>query len=167
MMIRLDLQHFCTFVQSGAEGITAETYLGAAVSGHFFPSFGFHFKPHNGIWPTDINPIKHFAEKMLVSLEAQDYNAVTIEVHGDHLAPIPSLLTCNQLSMQHHCNTTPWQTGALTSVTMDNPAALNIPTPVPSMAPVPSPYNPCHGQKTAGTPTLPSGRANPEAPLPV
>jgi hypothetical protein len=64
------LQHFWTFLTRGAEGITAATYLGAAIPGQFCPNFGFHFKPHNNVWPTDANPIEHFSTSDLVSLKA-------------------------------------------------------------------------------------------------
>jgi hypothetical protein len=43
------LQHFRTFLQRGADGITTDTYVIAAVPGRFCPNIGFHFKPHNEV----------------------------------------------------------------------------------------------------------------------
>jgi hypothetical protein len=61
-------QQFNTFLQRGEAGITAATYLGAAIPGRFCPDFGFHFKPHNDVWPTESNPIEHSTADFLVSL---------------------------------------------------------------------------------------------------
>jgi hypothetical protein len=87
------LQHFWTILQRGADRITTDTYLNAAVPGRFCPNFGFHFKPHNEVWPTLADPVEHFELASLVGLEAQVYNPMIIEVHSDRWAPIPALLT--------------------------------------------------------------------------
>jgi hypothetical protein len=96
------LQHFCTFLKGGGEGITANTYLKAAIPGRFCPNFGFHFQPHNKIWPTLADPIENFTSVCLVGLKAQDHKLVIIEVHGDRWAPIPALLTRDKRSTERH-----------------------------------------------------------------
>jgi hypothetical protein len=107
------LQHFRTFLQRGADGITSDTYLQAAIPGCFCPNFGFHFKPHNEVWPTLANPIAHFKSAFLVGLEAHDYYPVIIEVHSDRWAPIPALLTRDERTTQRHCASTPRHTRVL------------------------------------------------------
>jgi hypothetical protein len=77
------VQHFSAFLQCGTAGITPATYLQATIPGRFCPNFGFHFKPHNQVWPTLADPIEHFKPPLFVGLEAQDYEPVIIEVHGD------------------------------------------------------------------------------------
>jgi hypothetical protein len=52
------LQQFLTFLKQGGEGITLETSLNAAIPGRFCPNFGFHFQPHNKIWPMLVDPIE-------------------------------------------------------------------------------------------------------------
>jgi hypothetical protein len=101
------LQHFRSFLQRGTDGITSDTYLKTTIPGRFFPNFGFHFQPHNKIWPTLFDPLEHFKSPLIVSLEAQDYEPVTIEVHGDRWAPIPALLTRDERSTQRHRAATP------------------------------------------------------------
>jgi hypothetical protein len=102
--------HFRTFPQRGADGITSDTYLQAAIPGHFCPNFGFHFKPHNEVWPTLANPIPHFKSAFLVGLEGGDYDPVILEVHSDRWAPIPALLTRDESSTQQHRASTPRHT---------------------------------------------------------
>jgi hypothetical protein len=104
------LHHFWTFLQQGADGITSDTYLQAAIPGRFCPNFGFHFKPHNEVWSTLADPIAHFKSAFLVVLEAQDYDPVILEVHSDRWAPIPALLTRDERSTQRHRASTPWHT---------------------------------------------------------
>jgi hypothetical protein len=104
------LQHFSTFLQRGTVGITPPTYFHAAIPGRFCPNFGYHFKPHNQVWPTLADPIEHFKSPSLVSLEAQDYDPVIIKVHGNHWAPIRALLTCDERSTERHCASTPRHT---------------------------------------------------------
>jgi hypothetical protein len=104
------LQHFWTFLQRGTNGITRDTYLQAAIPGRLCLNFGFHFKPHDEVWPTLADPIEHFKLASLVGLEAQDYDPVIIEVHSDRWAPIPALLTRNECSTQRHQASTPWHT---------------------------------------------------------
>jgi hypothetical protein len=104
------LHHFWTFLQRGADDITSDIYLQAAIPGRFCPNFGFHFKPHNEVWPTLDDPIAHFKLAFLVGLEAQDYNPVILEVHSDRWAPIPALLTRDERSTQRHCASTPRHT---------------------------------------------------------
>jgi hypothetical protein len=90
------------------------------------------------------------------------------------------LLTHDQLSTQHHHNTTPRQTRAPTPAAPGNPAHPLIMVPAPASVPAPapppapaiasalalSPPNPFDGQHTAGTPTLPPISAHPNAPFP-
>jgi hypothetical protein len=175
------LQHFRTFLTRGAEGITAATYLGAAIPGQFCPNFGFHFKPHNNVWPTDTNPIEHFSTSALVSLEARDYDPVTIEVHGDRWAPIPSLLSRDQLSTLRHREATPKHSRIATPTAQGQPQALGNPPPAPPIpqalaagqatdptAPrAPNPVtNPFDGQHAADTPPLPPRPPHTAAALP-
>jgi hypothetical protein len=51
------LQHFRTFLQRGTDGIMPDTYLRTMIPGRFCPNFGFHFQPHNKIWPTFFDPL--------------------------------------------------------------------------------------------------------------
>jgi hypothetical protein len=104
------LHHFRTFLQRGADGITSDTYLQAAIPGRFCPHFGFHFKPHNEVWPTLANPIAHFKSAFLVGLEAQDYDPVILEIHSGRLSPSPALLTQDERSTQRHRASTPRHT---------------------------------------------------------
>jgi hypothetical protein len=171
-------QHFSTYLQRGTAGITATTYLGAAIPGRFCPNFGFHFKPHNNKWPTDSHPTEHFSAEILVSLDARDYEAVTIEVHGDRWAPIPSLLTRDQLSTQRHRNNTPRQSRA-PPVTTNGDPVITAPAPQPDQllppatdpnqiaVPAHHPFDPFDGQTTARTPIPPAGNTHPPTmPLP-
>ena len=106
------LLHFRTFLQCGADGITPDTYLHANIPGHLCPNFGFHFQPHNKVWPDLADPIEHFKSDKLVGLEAQDHKPVTIKVHSDRWAPIPALLTRDEHSTTHHRAATPQHTRA-------------------------------------------------------
>jgi hypothetical protein len=107
------LQYFQTFLQQGANGITSNTYLQAAIPGRFCPNFGFHFKPHNEVWPTLADPIAHFKSAFLLGLEAHNYDPVILEVHNNRWAPIPALLTRDERSTQRHRASTPRHTRVL------------------------------------------------------
>jgi hypothetical protein len=86
------LQHFWTFLQRGTDGITPDMYFHTVIPGRFCPNFGFHFRPHNLVWPTLNDPTEHFKAIHLVGLEAQYHEPVTIEVHGKSLGSHPSPL---------------------------------------------------------------------------
>jgi hypothetical protein len=60
MTVGPGLQHFRTFLKRGADGITHETHLGAAIPRRFCPNFGFHFKPHVNLGPTFCQPHRAF-----------------------------------------------------------------------------------------------------------
>ncbi len=78
------------------------------IPGRFCPNFGFHFQPHNKIWPTLLaDPIENFTSVCLVGLKAQDHKPVIIKVHGDRWAPIPALLTRDEHSTVRHQASTP------------------------------------------------------------
>jgi hypothetical protein len=122
------LVHFQTFLNRGAAGINDTTYLGADLPGRFCPNFGFHFKTVNNSWPTPANPLPHFAHRKHVSLDVQDYAIVTIDVHGNHPAPIAALCTTNEISAANHRTHPP--TGGL-------PATDATAPPVPPANPPP------------------------------
>jgi hypothetical protein len=155
-------QQFNTFLLRSEAGITKATYLGAAIPGRFCPDFGFHFKPNNNVWPTESNPIEHFTANFLVSLEAaRDYEPVTIEVRGDRWAPIPSLLTHDQLSTQRHhantrrqsCATQPGESATGPQAAQDT-APPSLPDPIPENLPgtAQPPSGPFDGQHQVRTP---------------
>jgi hypothetical protein len=77
------LPHFQTFLHRGEAGITESTYLRAAIPSQFCPNFGHHFQTVNKVWPTPVDPLPPFADKSQVSLDAQDYAIITLDVHGD------------------------------------------------------------------------------------
>jgi hypothetical protein len=133
-------QQFNSFLQRREAGITASTYLGAANPGRFCPNFGFHFKPDNDVWPTESNPIEHFTAKFLVSLEARDYEPVTIEVHSDRWASIRSLLTRDQLLTQRHHANTPRQSRAPSPTPPGESATQPLAAPAPA-PPIPDPIH--------------------------
>jgi hypothetical protein len=157
-------QQFNTFLQPGEAGIAAATYLGAAILGHFCPNFGFHFKPYNDVCTTKSNPTEDFTAKFLVSREARDYRPVTIEVHGNCWAPIPSLLTGDQLLTQcHHANTqgqsrapSPTPPGELATPPQAAPAPAPPSAPDPILNNLPGtsqpPFDPFDGQHQVRTP---------------
>jgi hypothetical protein len=79
--------------RGAAAGITDSTYLGAEIPGRFCPNFGYCFQPVNSLWPTPANPLPPFLEESQLSMDAQDYAIITIDIHSDCLAPIQALLT--------------------------------------------------------------------------
>lgn len=172
-------QQFNTFLQQGEAGITTATYLGAAIPGCFCPNYGFHFKPHNDEWSTESNPIEHFTAKSLLSLKACDYyEPVTIKVHGNCWAPIPSFLTRDQLLTQRHHANTPRQSCAhsptqLGKAAPQPQAALAyaqpcVPDPILDNPPGPDngPFDQFAGQPQVWTPQVAHGGVPPLALLP-
>jgi hypothetical protein len=107
-----------------------DSYLGAKLPGRFCLNFAYHFKVANN-WPTWPDPLFDLAKLHTVSLQAQEYNPVVINLHIEH-HPEMALQTRDQLLTEaHHLSTAPF------SVTRTLPVALNTPQAV--VPPVTSP----------------------------
>jgi hypothetical protein len=93
------------FLEHGESALTADSYFGAKLPGRFCPNFAYHFRVANN-WPTRPDPLADLAKLHTVSLRAQEYDPVVIDLHIDH-HPDLSLRTRDQLSTEVHRLSTP------------------------------------------------------------
>jgi hypothetical protein len=100
-----------TFLDRGETALTADSYFGVKLPGRFCPNFAYHFKVANN-WPTRPDPLTDLAKIHTVSLRAQDYDPVVIDLHiAQH--PVLTLSTRDQLSTDAHRLQTPRFSAAL------------------------------------------------------
>jgi hypothetical protein len=170
-------QRFNTSLQRGEGGIAAATYLGTAIPGRFCLNFGFHFKPHammcglpKAIPLNTLQPNLSFLLRLVTTKQP-----VTIKVHGDRWAPIPFLLTRDQLSTQrHHANTPRQSCATLPGESATQPQAAqdtappSVPDPIPENLPGTDqrPFDPFDGQNQVRTPHAGHRGLTPPAHLP-
>jgi hypothetical protein len=94
-----------TYIAVGETAITADSYFGVKLPGRFCPNFAYHFKVANN-WPTRPDPLLDLAKLHTVSIRAQEFDPVLIDLHIDN-HPSVSLQTRDQLSTEIHCRSTP------------------------------------------------------------
>jgi hypothetical protein len=81
-------QHLNTYLNIGEKLVLAETYLGANITGRFFPNYAHHFKVTNG-WPTDNATIQFFYKLVhlpFLSYQAKQYDPMEVDLHQPQLA---------------------------------------------------------------------------------
>ena len=93
------------FLARGEIALTKDSYFGAKLPGRFCPNFAYHFRVANN-WPTSPDPLEDLANPYTVSLRAQEYDPVVIDLHIDQHPEI-SLSTRDQLSTERHKQNTP------------------------------------------------------------
>ena len=96
---------FALYLKRGEIALNADSYFGAKLPGRFCPNFAYHFRVANN-WPTHPDPLEDLAKITRVSLRAQEYDPVVINLHIDEHPEI-SLLTRDQLSTERHRQATP------------------------------------------------------------
>jgi hypothetical protein len=79
------------YLAQGKLALNADSYFGAKLPGRFCPNFAYHFRVGNN-WQTRPDPLADLAKLHTVSLRAQEYNPVVIDLHIDEHPEI-SLLT--------------------------------------------------------------------------
>jgi hypothetical protein len=94
-----------TFLERGESALCADSYLGTKLPGRFCPNFAYHFKVANN-WPTRPNPLGDLSKLHTVSLRAQEYDPVVIDLHIA-IHPELTLRTRDQLSTEAHRISTP------------------------------------------------------------
>jgi hypothetical protein len=93
------------YLEQGETVHLTDSYFGVKLPGCFCPNFAYHFKAANN-WPTHPDPLLDLAKLHTVSIRAQEFNPIMIDLHIDS-RPDVSLKTRDQLSMEVHCKSTP------------------------------------------------------------
>lgn len=94
-----------TYLAVGETAITADSYFGVKLPGRFCPNFVYHFQVKNN-WPTCPDPLLDLAKLHTVSIRAQEFDPVIIDLHIDS-HPDVILQTRDQLSTEIHRRSTP------------------------------------------------------------
>jgi hypothetical protein len=110
------------YLARGEIALNADAYFGAKLPGRFCPNFAYHFRVANN-WPTRPDPLEDLAKLHMVSLRAQEYDPVVIDLHIDEHPEI-SLLTRDQLSTERHRQANP----RFSSVSLDVAPSLGLGT---------------------------------------
>ena len=93
------------YLARGETAINADSYFGAQIPGRFCPNFAYHFRVANH-WPQRPDPLEDLVKLHLVSLRAQEYDPIVIDLYiAEH--PEIRLLTRDQLSFERHRQATP------------------------------------------------------------
>jgi hypothetical protein len=73
---------FALYLARGEMALNADSYFGAKLPGRFFPNFAYHFRVANN-WPARPDPLEDLAKLHTVSLRAQEFDPVVIDLHID------------------------------------------------------------------------------------
>jgi hypothetical protein len=93
-----------TFLEQSETAIKVDSYFSTKLLSRFCPNFAYHFKMAQN-WATRPNPLADLALLHTVSLQAQKYDPVIIDLHIER-HPDMSLMTRDQVSKEaHHCST--------------------------------------------------------------